>query len=310
MVDWSGAEIEPSDPVRLWHPLRSDVQTVLSWRCRLEDLAVRQPFKQAHREVYLLTDAERSSSPHSQRFASHIVRQHAFAALCAQRGWHFRLMGEWDSHNTPYIEIPHAGLRAEFEIDFPRDESAISGHAIYLYLETRQVRFLQGGVPIPFESVPPIVFSETMRDVDLFVSVASIGCDPEWGTRPNAPFLKYWNNVSFGELSDSGEQRRQMLEGLLPKLAIGARCRLEGRHLWVRGDRAQYKIHLGSGSVLIEPGSRYLCIVRSGSTAADMYLPFDGDAMLSLILSKAFLLAADTRIKDASILRQLREATA
>jgi len=144
-----------------------------------------------------------------------------------------------------------------------------------------------------------------MRDVDLFVSVTSIGNDPEWGTRPNAPFLDYWNNISFGELSSSGEQRRQILETLLPKLAIRDRCRLEDRHLCVRGDRATYKIHLGSGSVLIEPGSRYLCIVRSGSASADVFLPFDDDAMLSLILSKAFLLAADTRIKDASILRQI-----
>jgi len=91
-----------------------------------------------------------------------------------------------------------------------------------------------------------------MRDVDLFVSVASIGNDPEWGTRPNAPFLDYWNNISLGELSSSGQQRRQILEGRLPKLAIRDRCRLEDGHLWVRRDRATYKIHLGSGSVPIE----------------------------------------------------------
>ncbi len=77
------------------------------------------------------------------------------------------------------------------------------------------------------------------------------------------------------------------------------------RHLWVRGDRATYKIHLGSGSVLIEPGSRYLCIVRSGSTVSDVFLPFDGDAMLSLILSKAHMLAADKKNTDGSILWQL-----
>jgi len=303
-LDWSGREVTPAGPVRLWHPIRSDVQTVLSWRCWLEDRRAKQPFKQAHREVYLLTDAERATGLYSNRFASHILHQHQFVALCADRGWHFRVMGQWDSHNTPYLEIPHAGLRAEYEMDFPRVE-AVYAHAIYMFLETRQVRFLKDGVPCPLESVPPAVFSEVMRDVDLFVCVASIGNDPEWGARPNAPFLDYWNKVSFGELSDAGEQRRQMLEALLPKLAIRGRCRLEGRHLWVRGDRATYKIHLGSGSVLMEPGSRYLCIVRSGSTAADVFLPFDGDAMLSLILSKAFMLAADTKIKDASILRQM-----
>ena len=32
---------------------------VASWRRRLEELGITQPFKQAHREVYLLTEAER-----------------------------------------------------------------------------------------------------------------------------------------------------------------------------------------------------------------------------------------------------------
>jgi Domain of unknown function (DUF4132) len=283
LVDWAGAEIAPEGPVRLWHPIHSDV----------------------HREVYRITDAERASGLLSNRFAAHILRQHQFVALCAERGWHFRVMGQWDSHNTPYVEIPHAGLRAEYHVDFPRDESAISGHSIYMYLESRQVQFLKDGLRCALELVPPVVFSEVMRDVDLFVCIASIGNDPTWGTRPNVPFLDYWNSISFGDLSASGEQRRQVLEALLPKLSIRQRCRLEDRHLWVRGDRATYRIHLGSGSVLIEPGSRYLCIVRSGSTSSDVFLPFDGDATLSLILSKAFLLAADSRIKDASILRQI-----
>ena len=35
-------------------------------------------------------------------------------------------------------------------------------------------------------------------------------------------------------------------------------------------------------------------------------LPFEGDRTLSVILSKAFLLAEDGKIKDASILGQIR----
>ena len=37
-----------------------------------------------------------------------------------------------------------------------------------------------------------------------------------------------------------------------------------------------------------------------------MRLPFDGDALLSVILSKAFLLAADTKISDPTIVRQIQ----
>ena len=37
-----------------------------------------------------------------------------------------------------------------------------------------------------------------------------------------------------------------------------------------------------------------------------MRLPFEGDDTLSIILSKAFMLADDDKIKDASIISQIR----
>jgi hypothetical protein len=37
-----------------------------------------------------------------------------------------------------------------------------------------------------------------------------------------------------------------------------------------------------------------------------VWLPFEGDGTLTLILSKAFLLAADTEITDETIVRQIR----
>jgi hypothetical protein len=137
--------------------------------------------------------------------------------------------------------------------------------------------------------------------------VSSIGNDPAWTQRPDAPFGRYWGEFSFGELSASAVQRREVIAQLLPKLTIKDRCWIDDRFLWVRGDRATYKIHLGSGSVMIEPGSRYLCIVRGPATSvpSKVFLPFEGDGMLSLLLSKAFLLAADTKITDPGIARQL-----
>ena len=62
------------------------------------------------------------------------------------------------------------GLRAEYLVDFPRDEE-VSGHAIYLYLATDKVRFVDRdtGLPMALESIRPVLFSELMRDVDLFV---------------------------------------------------------------------------------------------------------------------------------------------
>jgi len=314
IVDWDRQplpDLGPTTTVQLWHPLQSDPQTILSWRCWLEDHGVIQPFKQAHREVYLLTPAEEQTGTYSNRFAAHVIRQHQFASLCRERGWQYRLMGSgFDGHNVPTIEIPRRSMKAEFWVEVPEVSDAASASGIDLYLLTEQVRFYRSGVQVRLVDVPPIVFSEIMRDVDLFVGVTSIGNDPTWVDRGDQTHGQYWNSFAFGDLSQSGETRRAILERLLPKLRISTRCRLEGKFLIVRGDLHEYKIHLGSANVLMEPGSRYLCIVASRGVNAretePLYLPFDGDSTLAIILSKAFLLAADTKITDETILRQIR----
>ena len=339
LVDWTGHAVQPSEQarVRMWHPIRSDVQSVLSWRCWLEDHEVRQPFKQAHREVYLLTDAERETGTYSNRFASHIIRQHQFASLCRERGWKFKVMGGWDSHNTPSLDLTQYNLQAKFDVESPEaddgDDESTTAHGIYLAISTGRVEFVRleatepdraetgpFGVPLPrkfrglrrrpalrLEEVPALVFSEVMRDCDLFVGVASIGTDPAWNRdHPDDPHLGYWEHFAFGDLTSAAEHRKVVLETLLPKLAIRDRCRLEGRFLVVRGDLHEYRIHIGSANVLIEPGSRYLCIVQGpGDTAANLPLPFEGDRILGLVLSKALLLVKDTKIKDPTIARQL-----
>jgi hypothetical protein len=44
----------------------------------------------------------------------------------------------------------------------------------------------------------------------------------------------------------------------------------------------------------------------SGGSAAGVFLPFEGDRTLSIILSEAFLLAADDRITDPTITSQIK----
>ena len=76
----------------------------------------------------------------------------------------------------------------------------------------------------------------------------------------------------------------------------------------MKGKLRSYKIHLGSGNILMEPNDQYLCIVPRQTVAGHdrVFLPFEGDPTLSVILSKAFLLAADTTITDPTIVSQLR----
>jgi hypothetical protein len=165
--------------------------------------------------------------------------------------------------------------------------------------------------PLPLEQIPALVFSEIMRDVDLFVGVASVGNDPTWQDGgPGGRFRDYWTSYAFGELGETALTRRAILERLLPRLKIASRCTLAERFLVVRGNLRTYKIHLGSGNILMEPNDQYLCIVPARDPVAvgagRLFLPFEGDATLSIVLSKAFLLADDASIKDPTIVRQIR----
>lgn len=304
-LDW----ITPQTCVRIWHPLGVDPEVVLAWRRGLEEAEIVQPFKQAHRELYIITDAEVSTATYSNRFAAHILRQHQFAALCRERGWAYRLMGNFDSQNTPTRHLPQYDMRVEYWVECAPN-ALTSETGIALDLSTDQVRFCDlGGNPRPLVDIPPILFSELMRDVDLFVGVCSIGNDPAWIDAGAQPVLgAYWREYSFGNLNATALTRRDILARLLPKLKIAGRARLEEKYLVVDGRLRSYKIHLGSSNILMSPNDQYLCIVpgRGGDTPAKVFLPFEGDTTLAVILSKAFLLADDDKIKDPTIVSQIK----
>ncbi|MEW2079394.1 DUF4132 domain-containing protein [Streptomyces sp. NPDC013433] len=321
--------------VALWHPVGREPAEIVAWRDWLERHGVTQPFKQAHREVYLLTDAERTTRTYSNRFAAHVLRQHQFHSLAAVRGWRDQLRLCVDGSAPPATRaLPAWDLRAEYWIEGDGQEYGVdtTDSGTYLRLRTDQVRFYPidapgnsapcyGGAysmglrdgqnpvdPIPLEDIPPLVLSEVLRDVDLFVGVASVGNDPTWQDGgPGGRFGAYWTSYGFGELNQGAQTRRALLERLVPRLAIADRCTVEGRFLHVRGERHTYKIHLGSGNILMTPNDQYLCIVQKSDPAAPQagYLPYEGDRMLAVILSKAMLLADDTAITDPTILSQL-----
>ncbi|HXJ56287.1 MAG TPA: DUF4132 domain-containing protein [Verrucomicrobiae bacterium] len=308
-LDW----LSPKTRVRLWHPLGQNVKAVAQWRQWFETHQISQPFKQVHREIYILTDAERQTGTYSNRFAAHLIRQHQFAALTKERGWTYRLQGDFDSHNVPTLLLPGWDLAVEFWTEAPGGREQTSASGIYLYLSTDQVRFCNlTGEPRPLSEVPALIFSEIMRDVDLFVGVCSVGNDPAWHDRGEAGAQGgYWYRYAFGNLSASAQTRREVLERLVPRLKIAGVCSLQEKFLVVRGSLRTYKIHLGSANILMEPNDRYLCIVPDRSHVGplsnqNVFLPFEGDNTLAIILSKAFLLADDAKIKDLSILNQIR----
>ena len=130
--------------VELWHPIGRPVEEVLAWREWLQAHEVRQPFKQAHRELYLLTEAERRTRTYSNRYAAHILRQHQFNVLCAARGWKNQLRLMVDADYPPAMRVlPEWGLRAEYWVEGAGDNHGTDTNetGTYLYLATDQVRF-------------------------------------------------------------------------------------------------------------------------------------------------------------------------
>ena len=197
---WSDGELRDSsnklvdliraEKVRLWHPLSYSAAEVQRWRTRVFTAGLRQPFRQAFREFYQVTDDERKTRLYSNRFAGILLRQHQFANLARARGWSYQLMGiGFDGVNVPSKKLDHWNMNVEFYVDLPpdRDHSVRraslaeqSGAGVNVFIGSDQVRFYRDLREIPVDDVPAIVYSEVMRDVDLFTTVAAVGDDSTW----------------------------------------------------------------------------------------------------------------------------------
>ncbi|MCP3798054.1 DUF4132 domain-containing protein [Allokutzneria sp. A3M-2-11 16] len=334
-LDGQPVPVRASDDVALWHPVDYETDEVLEWRELLTEQGIVQPFKQAHREVYALTEAERSTELFSTRFTAHILKQKRFHAIATARGWQNQPRSTMDTTCQPTVrELPEWGLRAELWVEGVGDgfDVAATESGGYHYVDTEHIRFYPlfapentayaAGAgyapwddvddlsdPLPLADVPPLVFSEVLRDVELFVDGASIGSDPAWqDDGADSSYREYWNSHGFGELSTAAATRREVLRRVLPALPIAQRCTVTDRFLEVRGDLRGYRIHLGSGNVVMQPDDQYLCVLarQAKGVGRGVWLPFEGDGMLRLILGKALLLAEDSAITDPTIAEQLR----
>ena len=120
--------------------------------------------------------------------------------------------------------------------------------------------------------------------------------------------MNYWRNYSTSDLSETAKTRKSVLANMLPKLKIKDQCELTEKYLKVTGKVRTFKFLFGCGIFLMEPNDQYLCILPVfcyKGHADKVFLPFDDDAVFSIILSKAFLLADDDKIADRVILNQI-----
>jgi len=320
--DSSGAAINLSraQSVSLWHPLSSNSAEVQRWRDRIFALSVRQPFRQAFREFYTVTSDERKAAMHSNRFAGIVIRQHQLASLCRVRGWNYRLMGSgFDGFNVPSLALPQWNMQVEFYVDIPSDRSPDlhdsglndqSGAGINLFVSSDQVRFYRDRREIPLDEVPAVVYSEVMRDVDLFTSGCAVGEDQKWTDQGDRGIGILNDHFDLDEVSGILELRTSILKRVLPHTSIAGRCRLNKSWLEVRGDLGTYQIQLiWSGTVRVAtPSPRWINIPRALLDAVSLDLaaiPIELDYRTDLILRKAHVLANDWKIDSPELVRQL-----
>ena len=268
----------PVEDLRVAHPFDLlDRGDWISWQHAIFMQERIQPFKQVFRELYVLTETERGKVE-STRYGGHQVQPRQALAILGKRGWVLK------PEEGVLKALHEVGLVAylEFEETFytPAD---IEG------LTLRSLRFHRAGSQkvVPLEEVPPKAFSETMRDLDLIVSVANmIGFDPE--------------------ASESTTEMRASVVRETSRLLKLPNVELKPRYATIRGEMADYTVHLGSGEVQ-QMGRGHLAIIAVRQPQRGrLFLPFvDDDPRTADIVSKVILLARDREIQDPTILSQI-----
>ena len=244
----------------------------------LFDKELKQPFKQVFRELYIPTKDELETSNRSERYQGHQVQPQKTVALLRGRGWTVNY--EEGLQRVYHKEGFRATIYAAADWYTPSDVEAPTLEYVVFYS-------LKDGKEVPMKEINPVIFSEVMRDVDLVVSVAHVG-----GVDPEA--------------SHSTMQMRAALARESARLFKLTNVEVKERHILVKGKLGEYSIHLGSG--MVSRGGLQLSILAVQSQhRGRVFLPFvDDDPKSAEIISKMHLLAEDDKIKDPTILRQIK----
>ena len=244
----------------------------------LFDKELKQPFKQVFRELYVPTKDELETSNRSERYQGHQVQPQKTVALLRSRGWTVNY--EEGLQRVYHKEGFRATIYAAADWYTPSDVEAPTLEYVVFYS-------LKDGKEVPMKEINPVIFSEVMRDVDLVVSVAHVG-----GVDPEA--------------SHSTMQMRAALARESARLFKLTNVEVKERHILIKGKLGEYSIHLGSG--MVSQGGLQLSILAVQSQhRGRVFLPFvDDDPKSAEIISKMRLFAEDDKIKDPTILSQIK----
>ena len=163
--------IKAAEKLRIAHPHDLPAAQWHGWQKECFARERIQPFKQVFRELYPLTATEKEEGGQTKRYAGHQVQPRQALALLGQRGW---------------VHHPEEGVRKVFHeaglVAWLEFQEGFFTPAEIEGLTLENVFFTKRGEHerLKLDQLPPRLFSETMRDLDLVVSVAHRGgVDPE-----------------------------------------------------------------------------------------------------------------------------------
>lgn len=279
--DLNGRVYALHDDVRIAHAY--DLYESGSWSAYQQYIftnKMRQPFKQVFRELYLMLDEEKKGYQ-INRFSNYQFQAKKFMAALKSR--------KWTISNEGYIEkVLHKDnlvidIYADFDWYTPADIESPSIEAI-----TFSSR--KDGKAVHIEDVPPIVFSEVLRDLDLAVSIAYVG-----GVDPDTSY-------------STVELRANILQLTCELMKLHNVC-IEKNFAKIHGKRNTYYVNLKNGFIHQDGGAYIHIVAVLSERRGHIYLPFlDEDPMTAEVVSKVVLLAEDHKIKDPLILNQIRQS--
>ncbi|MEH7084970.1 DUF4132 domain-containing protein, partial [Neobacillus drentensis] len=240
---------------------------------------IKQPFKQVFRELYLPNQDELAAGTGTRRYAGHQIQPQKTVALLKNRLW--TTSYEVGLQKVYYKENIIVQLNALADWFSPSDIE-------YPTMETVEFFDRLTYQPLEIKNIPKLIFSETMRDIDLVVSIAHVG-----GVDPEASLT----TIEMRRVIVAESARLMKLENI----------RIEGNFALIEGSLGEYSVHLGSANVYKQAtGAIYIVPVHSQQRGR-VFLPFmDEDPKTVEIVSKVLMLAEDKKIKDPFILEQIK----
>ncbi|MBC7437205.1 MAG: DUF4132 domain-containing protein [Bdellovibrionales bacterium] len=298
-----GAPVQLTDTarVRLWHPLHSPRDVRQAWQMQLAQRQLRQPLRQAFREHYEIQPEDLQPPPFEDNPLWH-----------ANENWHYAdymlalkpmigvARGEgWKLDKERGLLRPLGPLTLAFAVGAEL-YSGVDGDAESLALSfwrtvgERQVR-------VPLSAVPPVLYSEACRAVDLLVSVSAYaftGNDPrgpitvaqaglhmmsmaappaQAPAPPVHPVVKRARRVQYlGSLNiaDMTAMRAQVLAQAFAAQVESGRLKIEG-HIATAGE---YTVNLSTAKTSRGGEQVEVKVAKAGkgkSLAALPWLPYD-----------------------------------